>query len=172
MGGSHWDGPNYARYAGETPFDKPPEEYDYAQRRGEIYRLIEDAGGHPHNLERSQQQLADRFGVSQQTISNDIQVLSEYEAAHNGTRAKAVTSMLSEKVVMAHIEAAQDLKEMGKKEEAADRLERAMNAQMRYDQYLFREGTLEEAADELKIEGDAGQAYMAMLEQAAEEEKG
>lgn len=164
-----WEGPNYAEMAGMAPFDKPPDEYSYIERRAEIYGMIEDAG-HPRNLERSQMELADRYDVSQPMISKDIRNLWDFESTHNGQRAKAVTGWLAEKVVMKHIEAAKELEEAGRVEEAADRFEKAMNAQLEYDEYLIDMGVLEQAADELRIEGDAGQAYMAMLAEAHEED--
>lgn len=166
-----WDGPNYAELAGRAPFDKPPSDYSYIERRAEIYSMIEDAG-HPRNLERSQDELADRYDVSQPQISKDISTLWDFESTHNGTRAKAVTGWLAEKVVMKHIESAKQLEDAGRHEEAADRFEKAMDAQLEYDEYLFELGTLEAAADELRIEGDAGDAYMAMLEQAHDESTG
>lgn len=168
MADDEWDGPNYAELAGQAPFDKPPEEYSYIERRAEIYSMIEDAG-HPRNLERSQQELADRYGVSQPQISKDLKNIREFEGTHNGTRARAVTGWLAEKTVMKHIEAAKELEEAGMASEAADRFERAMEAQLQYDEYLFEVGALEAAADELRIEGDAGEAYMEMLRQAHEE---
>lgn len=160
------DGPNYAELS--PPDDKRPSEYTYIERRSEIYRLIEEAG-HPHNLERSQRELADRYDVSQAQISKDVQRLREFEAQHNEERATSVTSWLSEKTVMQHLEAAQKAEEMGDLAEAAEHFQAAMDAQMDYTDFLFKLGQLDEAPTSIEMEGDAAEAYMGMLKQAAEE---
>ena len=145
---SDWEGPDYAELAGLAPFDGPPSEYETAQRRGELYSLIEDAG-HPRNIEKSQRELAERYGVSQPQISQDIAKIREFEAAHNGTRAKAVTSWLAERAVMAKVE--------------DEKWEEAFETQLEYVEYLFDTGDLDESADTFEIEGDPGEQYMAML---------
>lgn len=148
------DTPNYP--AINPPDDKRPGEYSYVERRAEIYRLIEEAG-HPHNLERSQQDLADRYDVSQRMISKDIERLRQFEAEHNSERTKSVTSWLAEKAVMNAIQ--------------EDDYETALNIQMRYNSFLFDIGDLEKEATAISIEGDAGDAYMEMLRQAHEEKE-
>ena len=160
------DGPEYAELS--PPDDTPPDEYSYVERRAELYRLIEEAG-HPHNLERSQRELGERYGVSQKQISKDIQRLREYEAANNSQRAKSVTSWLSEKTIMQTLEAAQNLEDAGKLEEAAKLYREAMDAQMEYNDFMFKLGQLDEAPTSVEIEGDASEAYMEMLQQAADE---
>lgn len=148
------DGPDYASIS--PPEDKHPKDYTYVERRAEIYRLIEKAG-HPHNLERSQAELGDRYGVSQRMISKDIARLKEYEARHNKERTKSVTSWLAEKAVM---EAIQE-----------NDFEKALNLQMRYNEFLMDTGMLDRESTTFSIEGDAGQAYMKMLEEAHEQHK-
>ena len=170
MAMTDWDGPDYARLSGDAPYDKDPEEYSYVERRSEIYGMIEDAG-HPKNLERNQTELANRYGVAQSQISKDMAKLREYEAHHNGTRTRAVTSWLAEKTVTKHIQAAKNLENADRFEDAADRFERAMAAQLEYADYLFESGDLERAPDELHVSGDAGEAYMAMLREASEKMK-
>jgi predicted DNA-binding transcriptional regulator YafY len=159
------DGPNYAEL--NPPDDKSPDEYTHVERRCEIYRLIEEAG-HPHNLERSQRELGDRYGVSQRQISKDIDKLREFEAKHNKNRATSVTSWLSEKTVMQHLDAAQKAEEMGDFEKAAEMYQQAMDAQMDYTDFLFKLGQLDEAPTSIELEGDAEEAYMSMLKQAAD----
>lgn len=53
---------------------KPPAEYSYHERRGEIQQLIRQAG-HPSLLNQSE--LGDRYGVTQQTISKDMARVAE-----------------------------------------------------------------------------------------------
>jgi len=59
----------------DVPDTKPPDEYDYRERRAEILQLIEEAG-HPRAI--NQTRIADRYGVSQGQISKDIQRLREF----------------------------------------------------------------------------------------------
>lgn len=148
------DTPNYAAISPAD--DKHPKDYSYIERRAEIYRLIEEAG-HPHNLERSQQELADRYGVSQKQISKDIQRLREFEAEHNTERTQSVTSWLAEKAVMQAVQ--------------EDDFERALDLQMQYNDFLFDLGAMDKAAQPVEIEGDAGDAYMEMLRQAHEQQE-
>lgn len=54
---------------------KPPTEFHYTERRAELLQLVEQAG-HPKTL--NQAELADRYGVSQQQISKDLDRLDEY----------------------------------------------------------------------------------------------
>ena len=61
--------------ATNVPEDKPASEYSYVERRAEILQLIEEAG-HPRAI--SQTRLADRYGVSQGQISQDIDRLRSY----------------------------------------------------------------------------------------------
>jgi len=54
---------------------KPPTEYSYVERRAELLQLVEQRG-HPSAL--NQNELADRYGVSQQQISKDLDRLDEF----------------------------------------------------------------------------------------------
>jgi DeoR/GlpR family transcriptional regulator of sugar metabolism len=71
-GCSEPDGPDYISIALPS---KPPEEYDYRQRRARLLQLITEHG-HPDAI--NQTEMADRFGVSQQQISKDIDRLGAY----------------------------------------------------------------------------------------------
>ena len=73
-------GPDYAAI---TPSGKPPTEYTYAERRAELLQQIEDLG-HPSAL--NQTELADRYDVSQQQISKDLDRLDEYVRGRLGRR--------------------------------------------------------------------------------------
>lgn len=161
------DWPDFASLAGNVPFDKAKDDYSAVERRAELYKMIEQVG-HPKNMEQSQASLGERFGVSQQQISEDMQILKEYVAAHDTTRAKSVVGWLSEKTVAKHVEAAERMEEAGRLDEAADRYEQAQEAHLRYIEYLVETGEMESADDTLHVEGDAGEAYMAMLKQASE----
>lgn len=71
-GCSEPDGPDYISI--DLP-SKPPEEYDYRQRRARLLQLITEHG-HPDAI--NQTEMAERFGVSQQQISKDIDRLGAY----------------------------------------------------------------------------------------------
>ena len=71
-GCSEPEGPDYLSVDLPT---KPPEEYNYRERRARLLQLITEHG-HPDAI--NQTKMADRFGVSQQQISKDIQRLGEY----------------------------------------------------------------------------------------------
>jgi hypothetical protein len=73
-------GPDYAAI---TPAAKPPTEYSYAERRAELLQQIEDLG-HPGAI--NQTELAERYGVSQQQISKDLDRLDEYVRDRLGRR--------------------------------------------------------------------------------------
>jgi len=70
-------------YAAITPAGKPPSEYSYAERRAEILQQIEDLG-HPSAI--NQTELAERYGVSQQQISKDLDRLDEFIRGRLGRR--------------------------------------------------------------------------------------
>jgi hypothetical protein len=74
---------NAPDYAAITPASKPPTEYTYAERRAELLQQIEDLG-HPSAV--NQTELADRYGVSQQQISKDLDRLDEYVRNRLGRR--------------------------------------------------------------------------------------
>ena len=57
------------------PTEKPPTEYHWTERRADILRTIEDHG-HPSAV--SQRELADRYGVSESQISQDMDRISEH----------------------------------------------------------------------------------------------
>jgi hypothetical protein len=161
--------PDYASLAGEAPFDKPAENYSEIERRAELYRMIEQEG-HPKNLEQSQSTLGSKYGVSQQMISKDFRIIREYVASHDAKREKSKMGWLAEQTVSKHIEAAERAESAGRLDEAADRMEDAFDTQRDFMEYLIETGAVDAAPDQLEIEGDAGDAYMAMLRQVSESE--
>lgn len=67
---------------------KPATEYDWRERRKELLQLVKQAG-HPRAL--NQTELADRYGVSQQQISKDLDRLAEYAHETLGERRDLVS---------------------------------------------------------------------------------
>lgn len=162
--------PDFAALAGEVPFDKPKPEYTAVERQAELFAYIQQAG-HPKNMEQSQSTLGERYGVSQQQISYDMNRIREFVASHDTGRAKAVVGFLNEKTVTKFIEAADRMEDAGKLEEAAEKYAEALNIHMDYVQYLMEAGDMESAADEIEVSGDPGAQYMAMLKSLSDDEE-
>lgn len=93
--------PNYRQLS--PPTEKQPEEYTWAERRGEIHDMIERAG-HYRNIEYSQRELADRYGVVHRTVQKDIDAVNEWIAQHLGAGAKAELDTLKTRAVLDLIE--------------------------------------------------------------------
>lgn len=74
--------PDYS--AVEIP-SAPPSEYSYVERRAELLQIIESVG-HPRRV--NQTELAERFGVSQQQISKDIDRIATHVRDRVGDRGR------------------------------------------------------------------------------------
>jgi hypothetical protein len=133
------DHPNYR--ALNPPDDKPRDEYTYTERRSELYDLIEQAG-HYRNLERSTRDLGNRYGVSHETIRNDIQAIHEWKAEHLGDNASAELQTLKTKAV-------QDALDRGDSVEAYELMRKHFET-------LMEHGAVDSAADELEVSGGGG----------------
>jgi len=128
-----------------VPEDKPPEQYTWPERRSEIYDLIEEAG-HPRNLERTQEQLGNRYGVSQRQVSDDIQAIRDYEAESVGDDVRANTSFVCETAV-------RELMDDGKYKKAAE-------LQMKYFEWLQEAGEEDKVPDKQEVTGENGGPVM------------
>jgi len=83
--------PNYETV--EIP-PKPPSEFTYHERRAEILQQVRDLG-HPSMIHQGE--LAERYGVSQQQISKDLDRIAESVRTHitdRDARAFAIDSIL------------------------------------------------------------------------------
>jgi hypothetical protein len=170
------DGPDYASIS--PPDDKPETEYDYIERRAELYRLLKKYG-HPRNIEMNQSGLAERYGCDQSSISRDFQKLRSYFKSRAGSRAVAETGMLGEKVVEQIITQARDLEDTADdleaagdfraaakmRERAANLWSKAQDNQMQFNEFLFDTGHLDEEPDQLEVDVDPSDAYMQALKQ-------
>jgi hypothetical protein len=88
-------GPDYRAVEIDT---EQRSEYSYVERRAEILQLIREAG-HPRAI--NQTRLADRYGVSQQQISKDLDRLAEYvrdSAVERDRRAFTVNSVVERSI--------------------------------------------------------------------------
>lgn len=86
--------PNY--YAYDIPQDKPPKDYTYIERRAEILQYILKRGS-PYAVHQSR--LADRYGVTDGQISQDMDRLRKHITEHLGDEAKFTTRTVFEKTV-------------------------------------------------------------------------
>lgn len=130
------DGPNYRSIA--VPQHKRPEDYDYLERRSEIYNLIREAGS-PHAI-APQKQLADYYDVAESTISKDMKRLKEFIMETEGEGVAFDTRVRFEKTV-------QELQKEGKWKQAWD-------VTMEYNEWLADAGfiSLEPKQVEMSIE--------------------
>lgn len=85
--------PDYASV--EIPAERP-EEYSYVERRAEILQQVLEVG-HPRAL--NQTELAERYGVSQQQISKDLDRLAEHVSATLGERRDLVTEAVMHRCI-------------------------------------------------------------------------
>lgn len=95
------DGCNQPDYdALEVP-SKRPTEYSYAERRRDLLLQVRDLG-HPSMI--NQTEAADRYGVSQQQISKDLDRLAEYVDARLGDRRELVTEAVFHRAIQGLLE--------------------------------------------------------------------
>jgi hypothetical protein len=74
---------NQPNYAAVNIPSKPPTEFDHVERRAELLQQVRDLG-HPSMIHQGE--AADRYGVSQQQISKDLDRIAEYVEANLGAR--------------------------------------------------------------------------------------
>lgn len=123
------------------PDDKPPSEYTYGERRSELYDLIEQAG-HPRNLERSQAELGQRYGVSQKQISKDIKRIRQFEAERVGCDADANTEFVIQRAIRGLLEETE--------------WREAARTQLDYYNWLFDIGNKDKEPDKSEVSGPDG----------------
>ena len=74
---------NQPDYAAVNIPSKPPTEYDHRERRAELLQQVRDLG-HPSMIHQGE--AAERYGVSQQQISKDLDRIAEYVGDTLGAR--------------------------------------------------------------------------------------
>jgi|SRR6056297_984562 len=129
------DGPDYR--ATNVPETKPAAEYSYVERRAEMLQLIEEAG-HPRAI--SQTRLADRYGVTQGQISQDIDRLRTYI---NDTIDTDTVDAITETVYQ------KSIKELIEKDEHY----KAVKAVESWNDWLMDRGKVEKEPDKHEVEG-------------------
>lgn len=81
---------------------KSPTEYTYAERRAELLQLVRQRG-HPSAL--NQAELAERYEVSQQQISKDLDRLEEHIRASIGRRRDLTATSVYDRAIQGLLEA-------------------------------------------------------------------
>jgi len=117
------------------PDDRDPEDYTPAERRAQIFDLIERAG-HYRNLQQSYRELGRRFGVSHETIRKDINRVLEWKRENLSPHAEAELETLKTRAVQDLLDRGEvvdaykimsehygNLQEMGEREKQADKHE-------------------------------------------------
>jgi|APHM01.1.fsa_nt_gi hypothetical protein len=129
--------PNYRSLS--PPTDKDRADYSYAERRAELYDLVEKAG-HYRQIEQSQTELGRRFSVSQQTIAKDLKRIREWKADHLGDTAEAELNTLKTNAV-------QHLLDNGDPDEA-------YYLMRKHYETLMDAGIKESASEEVDVSGE------------------
>ena len=140
------DHPNYRALS--PPEDKPRTDYTYAERRAELHDMI-DRAGHYRNLERSQRQLGDRYGVSHTTIRKDINAILEWKADHLGENTTAELETLKNRAVEKALE--------------DNEPERAYSIISQHLKNLQSVGAVEQAADKHEVTGGGGSPFEVVI---------
>lgn len=119
------------------PSDKPPTEYTYAERRAEILQRIEQKG---HPRATNQSELAERYGCTQQNISNDVQQLREYITQNiDSTTTDAITETVYQKSIRELLQNGEHYK--------------AVKAVESWNEWLMDRGKVEEQPDKHEVDG-------------------
>lgn len=145
--------PNYRRMS--PPPDKSPEEYTYVERRAELYDLIDQQGGY-RNLDRSQRELGERYGVVHRTIQKDIERILEWEREHLGEHTETELSLVQGRGIQDYIEAAKQYRKAGQYEKAAECMSKAYELASNHLDDLQELGEKDKAPDKHEHAGPDG----------------
>jgi len=129
--------PDYA--AVEIP-SKPPTEYDHVERRAELLQQVRDLG-HPSMIHQGE--AAERYGVSQQQISKDLDRIAEFVGDNLGARHELTIDAVFQRSI-------QGLLEEGEYRKAA-------RTAKDYDEWVVDRTDLEEIQEQLEFLKEAHQ---------------
>lgn len=163
--GVKWGGDDYTKIPIPDEAVRPKWEWETAERRAYLLGLLREYG-HPNAVPQKQKAIGEEFGVSQQTISNDFDVLRKYIRYNAGDKAISTTELVAQKAVAGAIE----------NEEYYD----ALRAQLEYNEWLFDLGRLERQPRKQQIEktsvsvetselSDEEEEHLAMLDEKLRE---
>ena len=131
---------NQPDYAGVSIPSKPPTEYDHRERRAELLQQVRDLG-HPSMIHQGE--AAERYGVSQQQISKDLDRIAEYVDENLGARHELTIDAVFQRSI-------QGLLEEGEYRKAA-------RTAKDYDEWVTDRTDLEEIQEQLEFLKDAHQ---------------
>lgn len=132
-----WNGHHYNEIPVPDENDRAKHQWATEERRAYLLSLVREYG-HPDNVPYTQTELGEQFGVAQQAIHRDYKELRQYIRFHTGNRAISTTQMVAEKAV-------KELQRDG------DHM-KALNAQLKYDDWLFDLGRLQREPDRKQVE--------------------
>jgi hypothetical protein len=167
------DHPNYRENT--PPDDKRQEDYNWAERRAELYDLVEKAGSTRH-LSKSTRELGDRYDVSHTTIQKDLDAIREFEAENLGEDVETEISLLESSAVEDHLQAAKDYRQLanntGNREDRAKYLQKSAEHKSAALQLattklrgLQSVGEVPRVADEISLEAEVDQSTEVELDE-------
>jgi len=127
-------------YAAVNIPSKPPTEYDHRERRAELLQQVRDLG-HPSMIHQGE--AAERYGVSQQQISKDLDRIAEYVEENLGARHELTIDAVFQRSI-------EGLLEEGEYRKAA-------RTAKDYDEWVTSRTDLEEIQEQLEFLKDAHQ---------------
>jgi predicted DNA-binding protein (UPF0251 family) len=125
---------NQPDYAAVSIPSKPPTEYDHVERRAELLQQVRDLG-HPSMIHQGE--AAERYGVSQQQISKDLDRIAEYVDENLGARHELTIDAVFQRSI-------QGLLEEGEYRKAA-------RTAKDYDEWVTDRTDLEEIQEQLEF---------------------
>jgi predicted DNA-binding protein (UPF0251 family) len=131
---------NQPDYAAVNIPSKPPTEYDHVERRSELLQQVRDLG-HPSMIHQGE--AAERYGVSQQQISKDLDRIAEYVDENLGARHELTIDAVFQRSI-------QGLLGEGEYRKAA-------RTAKDYDEWVTARTDLEEIQEQLEFLKDAHQ---------------
>jgi len=131
---------NQPDYAAVNIPSKPPTEYDHVERRAELLQQVRDLG-HPSMIHQGE--AAERYGVSQQQISKDLDRIAEYVEENLGARHEFTIDVVFQRSIEGLLE----------KEE----YRKAARTAKDYDEWMTSRTDLEEIQEQLEFLKDAHQ---------------
>ena len=133
---------NQPDYAAVSIPSKPPTEYDHVERRAELLQQVRDLG-HPSMIHQGE--AAERYGVSQQQISKDLDRIAEYVDENLGARHELTIDAVFQRSI-------EGLLEEGEYRKAA-------RTAKDYDEWVTSRTDLEEIQEQLEFLKDAHQEH-------------
>lgn len=120
---------------------KPKTDYNWAERRADLYKMIQKVGHYQALYARaSTRELGARYGVSHTTIRRDISAINEWQAENLGDHAEHELETLKNAAIESYI--------------ADENHEKAYYLMKNHYELLMEAGLKEKAADELELSGD------------------